>query len=190
MTQWENLPQPLPERAAPVAPVAASWSGFSADPRQPANQGLRASDADRGFAARVVDQAMAEGRLDQGEHAERLLRAAQARTLGELVPLVSDVMVASAARGVGVRARGRLARAGLNGWLGLALMLNAIWVMTCLTTGQLLYYWPMWPMLGTGIPVLMALFWGGTADGRGRQDTTPPVRPATPPALPPGDDLR
>ncbi len=167
MTQWENLPQPVPQR--PVAPVAAAWSGFSADPRQPANTDLRASDADRGFAARIVDEALAEGRLDPAEHAERLLQAGGARTLGELVPLVSDLMVASAARGVGARARGRLARAGVMGWIGLAILFNTIWLMTSLTVGTLLYYWPMWPMLGTGIPVLVALTAGGSA-GQARDD--------------------
>jgi hypothetical protein len=98
MTQWENLPEPRPER--PVGPVAPSWSGFTADPRVAANQHLRASDADRDFATRLIQQARVEGRLDAAEHDERTLQAANARTLGELAPVVSDLMVANAAPGL------------------------------------------------------------------------------------------
>lgn len=182
MSQWENLPEPAPQR--PAVPVTLGWGGFSADPRQPANRELRASDADRDFATRLVDQAWSEGRLDAAEHAARSLAVRGSRMLGEFVPLVSDVMVAAAARGAGERARNRFARAGLTGWVGLALLFNAIWLMTCLTAGRLLYYWPMWPMLGTAVPMLMALLWGGPS-GRAAQP------PADRPALPPGEnDLR
>ena len=199
MTQWENLPQPLPER--PAVPVTASWSGFSADPRQPANRGLRASDADRDFATRLLEQARLDGRLDAGEQGGRAAQVAVSRTLGELVPLVSDVMVAGASP-----APRRPDAGWMRGWVGLALLFNAIWLMTCLTAGRLLYYWPMWPMLGTGIPVLMGLMWGGTP-GSSRQDGRRDRRNARrdrrndrrgrhhgdgPAALPPGpsDDLR
>lgn len=160
MSQWENLPQPLPER--PVAPVSASWAGFSADPRVPANQPLRASDADRDFASLLLSQARAEGRLDQAEHDARALAVSRSRTLGELAPQVADVMVAHAAAAPSGPGQNRFLRAGVAGWAGLALMFNAIWLMTVLTTGQLLYYWPMWPMLGTGIPVVIALLYGGS----------------------------
>jgi hypothetical protein len=158
MTQWENLPQPMPER--PVGPVAASWAGFSADPRVPANQPLRASDADRDFATRLLEQARVEGRLDASEQGARALEIANSRTLGELAPLVSDLMVAHAARGY---APARGVRPAIIGWAGLALLLNGIWLMTVLTTGRLLYYWPMWPMFGTAVPLAIALLAGAGA---------------------------
>ena len=162
MSEWENLPAPQPDRRP--APVAASWAGFSADPRIPDNQHLRASDVDRDFATALIEQARAAGRLDPSEYSERAVQAVRSRTLGELAPLVSDLMLANAAQGAVQRTRNRFARAGITGWIGLAVLLNAIWLMTVMTTGHVLYYWPMWPMVGTGIPVLMTLLWGGSAE--------------------------
>jgi hypothetical protein len=216
MTQWENLPEPVaPRPATPATPVTASWAGFSADPRIPANQSLRASDADRDFAAQLVRQAMAAGRIDAAEQDARALAVSGARTLGDLSTQVADLMVADAVRGVSARSRGRVTNA-LRGWAGLAVMLNAIWLMTVLTTGHLLYYWPMWPMAGTAIPLVMALFWQESPEEEARhrserdaQDARRAARrahrdqrralrrggvaalpPAQPPTLPPSDDLR
>ncbi len=59
--QWENLPEPRQER--PVPSLRSGWQGFTVDPRPPANQGLRAADADRDYAVRLVEQARLDGRL-------------------------------------------------------------------------------------------------------------------------------
>ena len=37
------------------------------------------------------------------------------------------------------------------GWLALALLFNVIWLFS---SGPGSYYWPVWPMLGTGMPVI------------------------------------
>ncbi|MCX3062045.1 DUF1707 SHOCT-like domain-containing protein [Streptomyces beihaiensis] len=52
---------------------------------------LRASDADRDRTADILREALAEGRLDAEEHAERIERAYRAKTVGELEPLVRDL---------------------------------------------------------------------------------------------------
>jgi hypothetical protein len=54
---------------------------------------LRASDADRDHVAALLGQALSEGRLDAEEHSERLESVYQAKTLGELRPLVADLPV-------------------------------------------------------------------------------------------------
>jgi hypothetical protein len=54
---------------------------------------LRASDADRDHVAALLGQALAEGRLNAEEHAERLESVYAAKTLGELRPLVADLPV-------------------------------------------------------------------------------------------------
>jgi len=54
---------------------------------------LRASDADRDHVAALLGQALAEGRLDAEEHAERLESVYAAKTLGQLRPLVADLPV-------------------------------------------------------------------------------------------------
>lgn len=182
--QWENLPEPRPDR--PVTPLGASWLGFSADPRARANQQLRASDADRAYATRLVDQARFDGRLTPAEQVERAALASRARTIGELAPLVSDLVPAVGSTAHSPRGANRFARAGVMGWVVLAVMFNAIWLMTSLSVGHPIYYWPMWPMFGTAIPMVMGILANqagsnrssGRDSGRGR------------PQLPPGEDLR
>lgn len=75
-----------------VTRAAAVWAGFAHDPRQRAHADLRASDADRDLVAGVLASAYADGRLDRVEHDERAEAAAHARTLGELPPLMSDLV--------------------------------------------------------------------------------------------------
>jgi uncharacterized protein DUF1707/cell wall-active antibiotic response 4TMS protein YvqF len=54
---------------------------------------LRASDADRERVAKILHEAMGEGRLDINELDERLQSVYQAKTLGDLVPLTADLPV-------------------------------------------------------------------------------------------------
>lgn len=52
---------------------------------------LRASDADRDRIADILREALAEGRIDAEEHAERIDGVYRAKTVGELEPLVRDL---------------------------------------------------------------------------------------------------
>lgn len=52
---------------------------------------LRASDADRERVARILHQAMSEGRLDTAELDERLATLYGSKTVGELEPLTADL---------------------------------------------------------------------------------------------------
>jgi len=68
------------------------WASFQHDPRDPAVAPLRASDADRDVVHRLLADAFADGRLDRDEYDERSATVLAARTLGELPPLVSDLV--------------------------------------------------------------------------------------------------
>lgn len=153
-------PTPLPEKPF--------WSRFTADPRQ--RPDLRASDADREAALDAVNQGYSDGRLGADEYDERMQAALQVRTLGEIVPLVADIVVTQS---VPLPSRVRQARSGvLRGWLGFALMFNVIWLATWVFSGiGPYYYWPIWPMLGTAIPALVPFFF--------------PDRPRQPPPIAP-----
>ncbi|MFJ9126261.1 DUF1707 domain-containing protein [Streptomyces sp. NPDC102340] len=70
--------QKRPSQPAPSAPVA-----------EPTD--LRASDADRDRIADILREALAEGRIDAEEHAERIDGVYRAKTVGELEPLVRDL---------------------------------------------------------------------------------------------------
>ncbi len=187
----------LPQPAGP----SEFWSRFSADPR---TSGLtRASDADRDLAAQAINQAFTEGRLDVAEHSDRLERALAAKRLDALVPLVSDLLPARPSfSGTPLAATGAAAPAHPAGkssmtvraWLALAVLFNVIWAFTVFSAGHFIYYWPMWPMLGTAIPLLIAWIFGWTgpdADGarrasrEARRDARG-VRRASRRGLPPG----
>jgi hypothetical protein len=68
------------------------WASFPHDPRDPAVASLRASDADREVVHGLLTEAFADGRLDRDEYDERTTATLQARTLGELPPLVTDLV--------------------------------------------------------------------------------------------------
>jgi len=59
---------------------------------------LRASDADRDRIAEILREALAEGRLDPEEHAERIDTVYRAKTMGELEPVVRDLPAPGAGR--------------------------------------------------------------------------------------------
>ncbi|WP_018682434.1 DUF1707 SHOCT-like domain-containing protein [Actinokineospora enzanensis] len=64
---------------------------MSEQPNLPGPREMRASDADRERFAKVLHDAMAEGRLTVNELEERLDSVYSARTFGELEPLVRDL---------------------------------------------------------------------------------------------------
>lgn len=66
---------------------------LSKSPEAAAPVALRASDADRDRIAEILREALAEGRLTAEEHAERVGAAYEAKTVGELEPLVRDLPV-------------------------------------------------------------------------------------------------
>ncbi|KAA2251166.1 DUF1707 domain-containing protein [Solihabitans fulvus] len=68
---------------------------MSEQPGLPEPSQLRASDADRERVAKVLHDAMAEGRLTMTELEERLSVVYAAKTFGELVPVTQDLPVAA-----------------------------------------------------------------------------------------------
>jgi hypothetical protein len=53
-----------------------------------------------------------------------------------------------------VRAHGRDLRDMRNGWLGLTVLVTGIWGATSLASGDLLFFWPVFPSLAVGVGVL------------------------------------
>ena len=72
--------------------MAELWASFPLDPRDRAHASLRASDLDRERITAVLGSAFADGRLDRDELDERMTAVAEARTLGELPPIVADLV--------------------------------------------------------------------------------------------------
>jgi hypothetical protein len=154
MSTWQNPPQ----------------SGFSVDPAVAPT--LRASTSDRDYTDMTLRAAHADGRLTDTELAERHERADSAWTLRELSEVIADVSLPSAAGLVGANLTmppvasmppivAQLDHARSNAqfvlgrsvasWLALAILFNLIWLFS---SGPESYYWPIWPMLGTAVPLI------------------------------------
>jgi DUF1707 SHOCT-like domain len=132
---------------------------------------IRASTADRERVARLLHDAFAEGRLDVAELDERLAAAYAAKTIGELRPLTADLPAgnpgvtpfpsARAHRPAGETpapygapapaARWPARDPALRGWLSVIAVNIGIWAVISITTGHVIYFWPVWLL----IPLLM-----------------------------------
>ncbi|GAA2073275.1 DUF1707 domain-containing protein [Streptomyces albiaxialis] len=88
---------------APLEKKPAQAAEKRPAPAPVAEGDVRASDADRDRVADILREALAEGRLDAEEHAERLDAVYAAKTVGELEPVVRDL---PASRGPAEPARG------------------------------------------------------------------------------------
>jgi hypothetical protein len=139
------------------------WSSFGRDPRVPDNQGLRAGDRDRDVVREAITEAYAEGRLTQDELDTRLTSVLEARLLGDLPPIVADLMPTreTAPRqslAISQQEIERLAlvryqeqrRRALVGMLVPSLICLIIWVSSMISTAGFIFPWPVFVILGTG----------------------------------------
>jgi hypothetical protein len=125
-----------------ATPSRLPWDEFTLDPRRPDAAALRASDNDREVVHRVLADGYAEGRLTKDEHDERTSRAGAAKTLGELPPIIAD-LVPSVARSAPAdlhaqaveswQSQRRQALLGL--FLGPSLVCWVIWLLTSFDGG-------------------------------------------------------
>jgi hypothetical protein len=141
-------------------------------PDQPS---LRASDADRDRAAATLREAYAEGRLTSEEFQDRTGRALAAKTVGDLTVLTADLpapptpVVPSSAE----IARRRDVRRIWTAWISMAVLLNAVWLLTVFTSSSFPGYWPVWPLGITGALAVVRTINLRMTDG----DPRPPTRP-------------
>jgi hypothetical protein len=141
------------------------WAAFSHDPRLPENAALRAADADRDTVAQVLTEAYADGRLDRAEFDERTAATMAARTLGELPPLLGDLVHTGSLPAVRP-APGALTqpeieeaavakwrsdrRSAVGGFVTASMICWVIWSVTMFGG----FPWPVFVMLGTGMNAL------------------------------------
>ena len=117
----------------------------------------RASDTDRDQVAAILRDALADGRLDNDEFAERLDAAYRAKTFGELDTLTADLPTSAVVPAATDRAPAaqqptsvadsrsdRGLRAAWVTWAGAVSINLVIWVMVSLSNGEPVYFWPMW----------------------------------------------
>ncbi|MEH1012146.1 DUF1707 domain-containing protein [Micromonospora sp. CPCC 206060] len=125
---------------------------------------MRAADVDREAVAERLRLALNEGRLGLDEYDDRLRRAYDARTYGELNALTTDlpgtvplersavVPAASAEVVTPTSISGPAVGGGMGPWLfdvwgtwlRVTAIVVAIWLVTSALTTDLLYFWPGW----------------------------------------------
>jgi len=147
---------------------------------------MRAADHDRQQVVDRLRSAVADGRLTVDEYVERMGRAYQAVTYGDLAPLYADLPVdhpggragSLAGSGTPVPAAGGARPGGLAGlpaalkvlwtiWLTAVSVNVVVWVLVSVTSGHLAYPWPLW-VAGPWGAVLFAQSVGITQLRRGR----------------------
>jgi hypothetical protein len=126
------------------------WSGFERDPRDAGTAGLRASDADREVVRGLLSEAFADGRLDREEFDERTDQVLRARTLGDLPPIVRDLvpMTPAIPQPAGLMSRDELEARAVERWrtdrrealYGLIFVSAVTWTIWAVTTAG--FPWP------------------------------------------------
>jgi uncharacterized protein DUF1707 len=139
------------------------WREFDRDPRSPEYAGMRAADADRDIVFRVLGEAYAEGRIDREEYDERADTVHHAKTLGELPGVLDDLVPSTAVlpylagaldtRSVEEQAVARWQKSRRDAFTGFLIPTVICWVVWLVTMpGGFL--WPVFPMIGTALPLL------------------------------------
>jgi hypothetical protein len=77
-------------------------------------EALRVSDSDRHRAARLLQDALSQGMIDVDEFTERSAAAANARTRGDLAPLLDDLPAAHEGPGAAVETPALVLKAGMG----------------------------------------------------------------------------
>lgn len=133
---------------------------------------MRASDADRHEVVERLRGALDEGRLKMDEYLERMERAYDAVTYGDLVPLCRDLPEArpvAKPEAAPPPARAPRAEAARRGgfaslptplkvlwtiWATVVSINVVVWVLVSATTAHLIYPWPLWVAGPWGVVLL------------------------------------
>lgn len=133
---------------------------------------MRAADADRQAVADKLKAALDEGRLDLHEYDERLQRAYAAKTYGDLDDLLTDlpttprpVPIPDAPVASTNHATAQWLMHVWRGWLSAVSITTAIWLVSCLGSWDLEYFWPVWVAGPWGVVLLWHTV-GGLASGQ------------------------
>lgn len=173
-----RLPAPDQTAVKGVSGGAVSWHHGDVSPQGE----WRAADTDREAAAERLRRAVNEGRLDLGEYDERLGHVYAAKTYGELDRVLADLPAAlpdapsgrpradspgPSAQQPAPTLRGWLV-ARWGPWARVVAICVAVWTVTAVAAGELVYFWPFWVAVPWGVVLLCATA-GDLAGGRWHQ---------------------
>lgn len=111
---------------------------------------MRVADADRERVAELLRHNYSEGRLTYAEFQERLEQAYASKTFADLDAVTVDLPTPAPARPDRQSVRRARTRNHVITYVTIMLFLIVIWAIT--GAG---YFWPIWPILGWGIGVVL-----------------------------------
>ncbi|MEW9546747.1 DUF1707 domain-containing protein [Nonomuraea sp. NPDC050783] len=128
---------------------------------------MRASDADRDRVAAVLREHTAQGRITMDEFNDRLEQLYKSRTYGDLAKLTADLpevdlrhRPAKASQPVQKRDMHTGMKAAWGAWAMASGINWVIWLIVSLTSGEVVYPWPLWVMGPWGVILLMSTIFG------------------------------
>jgi len=139
---------------------SAFWAIFPQDPRLPQNAHLRASDSDRDAVIALLGDAYAEGRIDRSEFDDRSSHAGVIKTLGDIPPLVRDLIPAlpatlsPAALRAEAERRYRADRRGSLTYATPAIICWIIWAAVLVSGQGTPFPWPLFVTFATAMPAV------------------------------------
>ncbi|RCW47160.1 uncharacterized protein DUF1707 [Halopolyspora algeriensis] len=130
---------------------------------EPDNSSIRASDADREAVAERLRVALNEGRITIAEYDDRLRATYASATRAELSPLTADLpepAPPSVEKVKRDRDRKKLVK-DWRDWAGTSFLLIGIWLITSLFSGEMLPFWPIFPVGIWAVVLLAGMLFGG-----------------------------
>ena len=134
---------------------------------------MRAGDSDREAVASKLKTALDEGRLELDEYDERLQKTYTAKTYGDLNGLLDDLPgtvptqqsqvqgyrppsapVSEPSAAPPQRSGAEQTARWVGPYAGLFVISTIIWAITCISSGELNYFWPVWML----IPLLFGVY--------------------------------
>lgn len=128
----------------------------------------RASDDERRLTAERLQHAVGDGRLTLTDFDERLRVAYAAVSRADLERVTADLPVPAPVpltRPAAPRVATRIPEQW-RAWLGVSVLLLAIWAMTSIAAGHPLYFWPIFPIGGWGASLALSAASGSGCAGR------------------------
>lgn len=136
---------------------------------------MRASDVDRDRVAAVLREHTAQGRITMDEFNERLEQLYKSKTYGELARLTADLpdvdmrhrQVAKVPSSPATKSEMHSGmKAAWAAWAMASSINWVIWLIVSVTSGNLIYPWPLWVMGPWGAVLLVSSVFGRHGSAR------------------------